>query len=486
MKFFSKIFITVTLILCISLSLSGYFLISLSFKNGIEQEKAQALEQYKVTRFALQSGLVSIKNNRLVSEYSASSLMPEALLSHSDNSMLAVFSDEKTAVYSEYPENYDFSILQTADPQKLTFEIRSVNGSSFLTVAGCFYLNNETFYLLYGRDIHTVIQQRQQMEHSFMVIYCMVCTLSVLALLTFSLLFVRPLKQLTRFAARIAEGDYSSRVSIHTRDELGELADTCNNMADAIQKSIDTLTRTAIQKEDFVANFAHELKTPLTSVIGYADMIYQKDLTKEEVRNAAWYILDEGMRLEELSRKLMDLIALNHQNFVLEELSAGELLDNLCETLRPVCRNRQVTLQCEVDDAYIPVEYDLFKTLLLNLADNAIKAGASSIRLTGKAEDSHYVIAVCDNGCGIPEEEIDRITEAFYMVDKSRSRRQHGAGIGLALVSRICEVHHARLKFESEPGRGTIVSVILPFSADFPVPGDTTGDTIEKIPEEGE
>ena len=265
MKFFSKIFITVTLILCISLSLSGYFLISLSFKNGIEQEKAQALEQYKVTRFALQSGLVSIKNNRLVSENSASSLMPEALLSHSDN-----------------------SILQTADPQKLTFEIRSVNGSSFLTVAGCFYLNNETFYLLYGRDIHTVIQQRQQMEHSFMVIYCMVCTLSVLALLTFSLLFVRPLKQLTRFAARIAEGDYSSRVSIHTRDELGELADTCNNMADAIQKSIDTLTRTAIQKEDFVANFAHELKTPLTSVIGYADMIYQKDLTKEEVRNAAW------------------------------------------------------------------------------------------------------------------------------------------------------------------------------------------------------
>ena len=72
------------------------------------------------------------------------------------------------------------------------------------------------------------------------------------------------------------------------------------------------------------------------------------------------------------------------------------------------------------------------------------------------------------------------------MVDKSRSRRQHGAGIGLALVSRICEVHHARLKFESEPGRGTIASVILPFSADCPVPGDTPGDTIEKIPEEGE
>ncbi|MGN0292712.1 MAG: sensor histidine kinase [Lachnospiraceae bacterium] len=482
MKFFSKIFITVTLILCVSLSLSGYFLISLSFKNGIEQEKTQALEQYKITRFALQSGLVSIKNNQLISENSASSLMPESILSHSDSSMLAVFSDKKEAVYCEYPEDYDFSILQSADPQKLIFEIQPVNGSSFLTVAGCFSLNNETFYLLYGRDLCTVLQQREQMEHSFKVIYCIVCTLSVLALLIFSLLFVRPLKQLTRFAAQIAEGDYSRRVSIHTRDELGELADTCNNMADAIQKSIDTLTQTAIQKEDFVANFAHELKTPLTSVIGYADMIYQKDLTREEIHNAAWYILDEGMRLEELSRKLMDLIALNHQNFVLEELSAGELLDNLCETLRPVCENRQVTLQCETDDAYIHVEYDLFKTLLLNLVDNAIKAGASAICLTGRTDDGHYTIAVSDNGCGIPGEEIDRITEAFYMVDKSRSRKQHGAGIGLALVSRICELHRAKLKFESEPGKGTTASVILPFSADCCVQNDTN----EKPPKRSE
>ncbi|MDD7390590.1 MAG: HAMP domain-containing sensor histidine kinase [Lachnospiraceae bacterium] len=461
MKFFSKIFITVTLILCVSLSLSGYFLISLSFQNGIKQEKSQALEQYKITRFALQSGLVSIKNDKLVSENASSSLMPEALLSHSDSSMVAVFSDEKEALYSQYPADYDFSILQSADPQKLVFEIRPAGNSYVLTAAGCFSLDSKTYYLLYGKDIQTILQQREQMEHSFSVIYCMVCTLSVLALLAISLLFVRPLKQLTRFAADIAEGDYSRRVSIRTRDELGELADTCNHMAEAIQKSIDTLTREAVQKEDFVANFAHELKTPLTSVIGYADMIYQKDLTKAEIRSAAWYILDEGLRLEELSQKLMDLIVLNRQDFMLEELSAAELLENLSETLRPVCESRKVSLRYEADDSYIHVEYDLFKTLLLNLVDNGIKAGASSIRLTGKSDEKNYTICVSDNGCGIPEEEISRITEAFYMLDKSRSRKQHGAGIGLALVSRICELHHAQLKFESEPGHGTTVFIIL-------------------------
>lgn len=463
MRFFSKIFIAVTLILCLSLSLSGYFLISLSFQNGIDQEKTQALEQYKITRFAFQSGLISINNDQLVSENSSSSLMPEALLSQSGDSVLAVFSGEKEPLYSEYPDDYNLSILQTVSPQKLVFEIRPADSRYLLTVAGCFSLKDETFYLLYGRDIRTVIRQREQMEHSFTVIYCIVCTLSILALLTFSLLFSRPLKKLTQFAAGIADGNYSRRLDIHTHDELGELADTCNIMADAIQKSIDTLTQNAIQKEDFVANFAHELKTPLTSVIGYADMIYQKDLTKEEIKNAAWYILDEGLRLEELSRKLMNLITLNHQEFVLEEFSSGELLQNTAETLRPVCENRQVSLQLFIVDCYIHVEYDLFKTLLLNLVDNAIKAGASTILLSGKSTEAGYQIDVSDDGCGIPENEITRITEAFYMVDKSRSRKQHGAGIGLALVSRICELHQADLHFESTPGLGTTVSITLPW-----------------------
>lgn len=463
MKFFSKIFIAVTLILCLSLSFSGYFLISLSFQNGIRQEKNQALEQYKITRFALQSGLVSIKENQLVSENSSSSLMPEALLSQSDGSMLAVFTSEKEQVYSEYPEDYNFSILESASPRKLIFEIHPVKESHYLTVAGSFSLKGDTFYLIYARDIRTILEQREQMEHSFTVTYCIVCTLSILALFTFSLLFSRPLKKLTQFAEGIAEGDYSRRVDIHTHDELGELADTCNTMADAIQKSIDALTQNAIQNEDFVANFAHELKTPLTSVIGYADMIYQKELSREEIRSAAWYILDEGLRLEELSRKLMDLIILNHQDFVLEELSAGELLQNIAKTLQPVCEKKQVTLRLEAEDAYIPVEYDLFKTLLLNLVDNAVKAGSGTVLLSGKSSEQGYRIAVSDDGCGIPEADINRITEAFYMVDKSRSRKQHGAGIGLALSARICELHKTELHFESTPGQGTTVSMILPW-----------------------
>ena len=467
LKFFSKIFVTVTLILCISLSLSGYLLISQSFQNAMEQEKSQTLDQYQLARFTLQSRFFAIYTEDAIREQLSQTNLSETLQISSSDYLLAVFSQEKQSLYCNYPGDYDFSVLENVDSQKMVYTIHPAGNSYFLTITGCFTQRGQTYYLMFGKNIQSVIEQRRQMEQSFAGIYCVVCTISIFVLLLFSLLFARPIKKMTRFASEIAQGNYSSRIPVHTKDELGELAKSCNHMADAIQQSMDSLTQSAIQKDDFVANFAHELKTPLTSIIGYADRIYQKNLSQEEIHQSAWYILDEGMRLEELSRKLMDLIVLQHQEFILEEFSAREVLLNLAETLRPACEAKQIALQVEVDDEPIRVEYDLFKTLLLNLADNAIKSGADTICILGRSMDAGYQIVISDNGCGIPEEEIARITEAFYMVDKSRSRKQHGAGIGLALASRIAQLHGAELKFESTLHHGTSVFVTLfEYSAD--------------------
>ncbi|MDO5409478.1 MAG: HAMP domain-containing sensor histidine kinase [Lachnospiraceae bacterium] len=465
MNFFSKIFITVTLILCTSLSLSGYLLTSLSFQNAFKQETEQALEQYQVTKFTFESKLISLDAEKAAKTLS-DELLQNSFSPLSQDHLIAVFSKDKKAIYSEYPAKYKTALFSKADFGQLVYQVETLNNSHFLTVAGCFSLKNQTFYLLYSKNINAVFTQKKTMARSFQFIYCVVCTLSILILLIFSTLFVYPLKKMTKFARKITQGDYSSRVAVHTHDELGELAETCNTMADAISKSMNQLTQSAVQKEDFVANFAHELKTPLTSVIGYADMIYQKDLSKEETKNAARYILEEGLRLEELSRKLMDLIVLNRQDFELEELSAEEFLENISETLFPVCQSKQIRFHTKAQEAYLSIEFDLCKTLFLNLIDNAIKAGASSIQLLGEKMENTYQITVSDNGCGIPEEEISRITEAFYMVDKSRSRKQHGAGIGLALSARIAEIHKAALHFESKPGIGTRVIVIFPMKGD--------------------
>lgn len=289
----------------------------------------------------------------------------------------------------------------------------------------------------------------------------------------------------------MAEGYYEERLAISGRDEIGELAGSFNRMAEAVEEKIGELSRAAREKEDFVANFAHELKTPLTSIIGYADTIYQKNLSREDVRRASWNIWNEGMRLEALSFKLMELTVLGRQEFPLVEMPADELLRDVAEGLTPLMEEKGVDLRLEAQPAYVKVDYDLLKTLLINLVDNSVKAGARRIVLSGQrreeasspAPEGRYLIRVRDDGCGMEEEALSRITEAFYMVDKARSRKQHGAGLGLALADRIARVHGSELMFESRKGQGTEVRFLLemgeavcPENDEENIPG--TGDGI--------
>ena len=268
-------------------------------------------------------------------------------------------------------------------------------------------------------------------------------------------------KKVGKAAKRIAGGEYSERIWTKGSDEISELASDFNLMAEQVEKKIAELSDAARQKEDFTANFAHELKTPLTSVIGYADMLYQRDLPREEVRDAAEYILNEGMRLEALSQKLMDLFVLDKQDFFLESVSVREMFENLEKGIEPVCRKKETVLHLELEEGRIKADFDLFKTMVLNLADNAVKAESKDLWIIGKYSKDAYQFIVKDNGKGIPPEELGRITEAFYMVDKSRSRKQHGAGLGMALVSKIVEIHGGKMKIVSDGKTGTTVSILF-------------------------
>jgi signal transduction histidine kinase len=157
----------------------------------------------------------------------------------------------------------------------------------------------------------------------------------------------------------------------------------------------------------------------------------------------------------------MDLIVLNRQDFTLEEMRAEEVLSSIADSLKPVFEEKNISFSLKACPAYILVEYDLFKTLLLNLLDNAMKAGASRIEIAGEPTGDMYSVSVTDNGRGIPAAELNKITEAFYMVDKSRSRKQHGAGLGLSLAEKIAGIHGSTLEFNSREGIGTVVKIDL-------------------------
>lgn len=230
-----------------------------------------------------------------------------------------------------------------------------------------------------------------------------------------------------------------------------------------LERSISNLENVAARREEFIGSFAHELKTPLTAIIGYADMLRSKDMNPKSRFTAAGYIFSEGKRLEALSLKLMDIIVAGNQEFTPKKFEVGYFLRSIAAVTVPSLSGEGITLDMRWEPGEIEVEPDLFKTLMINLVDNARKAShkGSVIEMFGKVEDGGYALYVRDHGRGMPKEELTKITEPFYMIDKSRSRAQNGAGLGLALCQRIAELHATRLEYESEEGRGTTVRILL-------------------------
>lgn len=505
MKLFTKIFLLGMLIFGLAFSASGYFLLHYSLESSLARESEFALKQYQYDKFTVQSALLTsstftismIYNDELLPENYQTFAIWESfsenfkweyqeadlfrLLAEELSVPAAFFAEDHSLLYSNI-QGLDPSFLNDLTENTHAWQFcRSGKGGSILVGSVLRYENlpaagtadgsavdstpagGQLIYFVTQWDISKTLLQQETLRQYFLQCYLAAMAAGMILLIFLSAFLTSPLNKMSKAARRMAEGDYRERLSLGRRDEIGTLAESFNQMAGAVEEKIDELARAAREKEDFVANFAHELKTPLTSIIGYADTIYQKELSREETRKASWHIWNEGMRLESLSQKLMELTVLGRQDFPLTALPADELLQDAADGLAPLFQEKKINFSLQAEPAYVLADYDLLKTLLINLTDNSIKSGATQIELQGKieAQGKKYSISVRDNGCGMEQEELSRITEAFYMVDKTRSRKQHGAGLGLALADKVAGLHGDKLHFESRKGVGTTVCFSL-------------------------
>lgn len=504
MKLGVKIIFSITIFFSVIFLAGGYALISYFYEITMAREAEAAIGQYQYNKFVVQAYLIT-KGKEWFAEAAEGRYDFGSMVSDMDGEV-ALFTLDHTVLFSDFPAKADISgLLEDVDKDIIYYRFLRINNRMYLIMTGVVAHGDTGIYLVTGTDVERVLEQQEQILKKFGAVYAMAVGIGAFLIFGISVLITKPIKQLTVATKKIADGDYGERVPEGGGDEVGQLAQNFNRMAVAVEEKVQELSENARQKEDFVANFAHELKTPLTSVIGYADRIYKKELPREEQKKAAWYIWNEGMRLEALSLKLMDLIILNHKDFCLQEMESEAVFRELAADVAYLMEEKGVTLDCAVESAFIHVEYDLFKTLFLNLVDNAVKAGAKRIQVTGSVkkteesdfmekkeiteensqegkhfeerkrskdgigfrkekpdtEKSCFVVQIQDNGSGIPRQEIKRITEAFYMVDKSRSRKQHGAGIGLALAEKIARIHGGSLDFESDGESGTTVKLCL-------------------------
>ena len=469
MRFALKICICTVLIVTLLFGVAGQILIAQSFDTALRFRVQAAVADYSALASAMEAELYGIY---LYYNTASPEMYAEILRRAGSNqgveSPCALYSTDSellTASTDDFPETLTFTELRV---RRFAYRlIRSEAGQPLLDTAGCVSIGGQNYYLSVRYDVSDLMRLRAEQIESVTVIHIVTVAISTAAMLLLSYLTTKPLRRLQRFTTLIGGGNYSRRARVTTLDEIGDLTVAFNEMTGAIEQKVEALERNAEQQKDFVASFSHELKTPMTSIIGYADMLRSTELDEEDAFMAANFIFSEGKRLEAMSLKLMDLVVLDKNEFKLSRGYARRALGHVVAVVTPMLEKAQLTLAYDIEQQIIYYEKDLLLTLVTNLIDNARKASSPGkvITLTGRSEGERYRISVKDEGIGIPEEELSRITEAFFMVDKSRARAQHGAGLGLAIGNRIAKLHGSQLHFESELDKGTLVWFDVPLQS---------------------
>lgn len=459
MKFAAKMTIAITLLLAVALSAVGTILVSHNFNTSRDAAIEQNLNQHSMERYSLEIQLDRTRNAGDLMRFIVSM---DGYVGENQR-MVAYYDDEQNEMYTNfaaYIPDGDRRIL--LDTVQNNYIVRRYGEEVVMLAVSYIEHPARTIWLLSGYNMSHIFIQRDEQLQTLWYVSGIVLLVSIVAVVLLSLLLTRPIGKLSRASNRIASGEFDVRTGVKTNDEIGSLAHNFDIMAAAVQTKVDDLNLSVQKRDDFVSAFAHELKTPMTSIVGYSDVLRSMELDTDTRHTAANHIYHESLRLEELSTRLLELMGLAEGEVTLSPVKLASIFAITTRSLQPLPEEIELNFE-QCDGIFVSANQSLACDLLRNLILNAINAtarrGKISILVNKTTEGCR--ITVQDTGCGIPKEDIDRVTEPFYMVDKSRARKAGGTGVGLALCQRIARLHGTRLEFESEVGVGTKVSFIL-------------------------
>lgn len=441
----------------------GIFIVSVAmFRDTVNRAEDRSLGEHYFIASALIKDLQAVESRGTNIDGSLGSLLqPYSYLSGDNKAGLAFYKNNQL-VYS----SKDATVLQSnsleppGNGNRLT-TIRKVDDRTYVIVSGKLPAPYDSYTLVYLYDTTEAIKSWSGLKN---ILFLAGFVLSVL--LAFGLLLVlnrifRPLKQISRTSKDIANGAYETRLPVSGHDELTEMSQSFNHMAEEIQRQMTELKDAADKKQQFVDNFAHELRTPLTAIYGYAEYMQKAVLSEDDRLSALNYIMSESRRLQTVAFQLLELANLQNNQITCEELKVSSLFETVRQTLYSKLAGNDVQIKFSSEIETIRGDSCLMESMLINLIDNAIKAcdKGGHIIVSAAKEAGRKKISVRDNGKGMTPEVLLQITEPFYRGEKSRNRSDGGAGLGLALCKQIASSHDAELSFSSRPGEGTTAKI---------------------------
>jgi len=465
MKLKTRIILISTIAVLAAVLLSEITLFSFIRKSYIEEAVQSAAEDYRqiLADYSESAGYVNnaeLKENHI-----------QFFFKQLNDSGCVAFIGKKDLFGNirNYEEAYNHTVFTFDQLRNMQFSESSLGcaytfheygGAKFAVFSGVQETESDIVYIYRIADISYVWARLRLLVLGMAAVLLVLLGLTTAAIAVSMNKVLRPLGELNAGAQRIADGHYEHRIDVSTQDEIGQLGNSFNKMVEAVEQHTRSLQDSEQKKTLFMGDLTHELKTPVTAISGYAQLLLTAKLSEERKEEALMYIHEECGRLERLSRKLMQLLELDRDGTLdFTEVTAGRLFDAVARACHRLLEDKGITLVCRGGEHLFRVEEDLMTDALINLVDNAVKASETGSEVILEATED--TISVRDFGMGIPKAEQDRILEPFYMIDKSRSRKSGGAGLGLSLTAAIIRKHNCRLVIESEENKGT--TMILHF-----------------------
>ncbi len=446
MRFWQKTYIFTLILFLLCLNIGILSLTVYTYGKTVEAtETAVKAEQYYVAmNFERDYGDLNEANTNL----SSPSLLMQSFGTYYGNKGLFIaFEQDGKSVYSNFKHEYEIS------PDQLLHT--DFDGKRHIVISST--VCDGKYEFIFAKDVSSLDSEFE----SLMITYAVTAvgvSLGLAVVLFFILKTLSaPLEKLRKTTEMIQDGDYTVTAEEAGNDEFTLLAKSFNTMIAKINEQIKTLELDAEKKQMLVDNLAHELRTPLTSIHGYAEFLEKAAITEESRIDAARYIMSESERLQKISETLLDSAFIRGNKPEMTELDLSFVLADVAEKLGWKAKHAEVSVVSEATALKINGNETLLSMMFYNLTENAIKACSKSGKVRLFIDGN--TVCVEDNGKGMTAEQLLHITEPFYRTDKSRSRAEGGAGLGLALCKQIAETHGTSLRFESEIGKGTKIFV---------------------------
>lgn len=459
MKLWQKVYLVTMILFVALLNVGMYVVFELTYHKDIVEEQNQAVGQYNVLNSGLTRSLDSLYQQGDVTDAKLQMVVEKYENYYDDILYLTLWRGE-TCVY---PKNVEE--LRDWEPVSGKNEV-IISGDDIkkITVQGMLYEGEETLYLRYEKELTELAEVWDKLQTKYLIIS--ISFSFVLAVFLFWVLrrTMKPIDELTQVVDNMADGNLESRASEHGKDEISTLGRHFNQMAEKIQENVQLIQREADAKQEFVDNFAHELKSPLTSIYGFAEYVQKANVSEDEKIQCMDYIMEESKHLLQLSYTLLDMAKIRNEEIHIEEIKLDDIEERIKKRMDTLCGERGIALICNNSVQSMYANEVLLYSLLCNLIQNAIYACKNDGIVTWGVEEENEKIRIYvqDNGCGMTNEQVKRVKEPFFRVDKARSREEGRAGLGLAICTQIVEYHDGHMDIQSAMNKGTTVTILIP------------------------